>query len=87
MYEITQHWNPGQCLIAVDPLNTMVVLIHAADEVNEAGFWTSRLLGYGLSQGFWIFDWTITSETQDCIVSGVATIAERLELIYGGRKA
>jgi hypothetical protein len=87
VYEFTQHWNPGQQMIAVDPQNTMVVLIHAADKLNEAGFWTTRLLGYGLSQGFFIFDWTITSNTQDCIVSGVATIGDRLELIYGGRQA
>jgi hypothetical protein len=87
VYELTQHWNPGQAMIAVDPQNTMIVLIHAADKLNDAGFWTTRLLGYGLSQGFWIFDWTITSDTQDCIVSGHATIGDRLEFLVGGRKS
>ena len=85
VYEIIQHWNPGQVLVGYDPENDMVVFIHSADRLNDAGFWTSRMLGFGIPQGFWIFDRRITSDTQDCIVSGLATIGDRLELLIGGR--
>ena len=85
VYELTQNWNPGQTLITIDPLNSLVCLIHAADKLNDAGFWTSRILAFGLSQGFWVFDRQITSDEQDCVVSGVATIGDRMELLYGGR--
>jgi len=84
VYEIIQTWNPGQVLVGYDPENDMVVFIHAADELNDAGYWTSRMLGFGISQNFWVFDRVITSDTQDMIVSGVATIGDRLELLIGG---
>jgi len=85
VYEVIQHWNPGQVLVGYDPEHDMVCFIHAADALNDKGFWTSRILGFGIPQGFWIFDRRITSDTQDCIVSGVATIADRMELLIGGR--
>lgn len=86
VYEIIQHWNPGQVLVGYDPENDIVVFIHSADRLNDAGFWTSRMLGFGISQGFWVFDRLVTSDTKDQIVSGVATIGDRLELLIGGRR-
>jgi len=85
VYEIIQHWNPGQVLVGYDPENDIVVFIHSADALNDAGFWTTRMLGYGIPQGFWVFDRRMTSDTQDMIVSGVATIGDRMELLLGGR--
>ncbi len=87
VYEITQHWNPGQSMIGLDPKNNLIVLIHSADHLNDAGFWTTRMLGFGLSQGFFTFDRTISSDTQDCIVSGVATVGDRMEILLGGRRS
>jgi hypothetical protein len=84
--EITNLWNPGQTLIGYDPQNDMVVAIHCADHLNDAGFWTSRMLGWGVSQGFWAFDRTLTDDTKDRIVCGVATIADHLELLISGRQ-
>lgn len=78
-------WNPGQVLVGYDPFNDGVVFFHAADRLNDAGFWTTRWLMFGISQGFWIGDGEISSITQDMIVSGVATIGDRLELLVGGR--
>lgn len=80
-------WNPGQVLVGYDPFNDMVVFIHSADHINDAGYWTSRLLGFGISQNFWVYDGLISSNTHDCIVSGVATIGDRMELLIGGRNA
>lgn len=87
VYEITRDWNPGQTMIAVDPKNAMVVLVHTADHLNDAGFWTSRMLGWGLSQGFWTFDRTLTDDTKDRIVCGLATVGDALELLVSGRVA
>jgi hypothetical protein len=83
--EITKNWNPGHVIVGYDPFRDMVVFIHCADHRNEAGYWTSRMLGYGISQGFWVFDGLLTSDEEDQIVSGIATVADRLELVIGGR--
>lgn len=85
--EIMDGWNPGHVTVGYDPFRDMVVFIHSADHRNEAGFWTTRMLGFGISQGFWIFDRLITNDDHDCIVSGVATVSDRLELLVGGRAA
>ena len=78
-------WNPGQVLVGFDPFNNGVVFFHAADRLNDAGFWTTRWFMWGLSQGFWIGAGEYSSDTQDQIVSGVATVGARMELIIGGR--
>lgn len=83
--EITKRWNPGQVLVGYDPYRDMVVFIHTADRLNTAGFWTSQMLGFSISQNMWNFSRRITSDTQDMIVCGVATIGDRLELLIGGR--
>lgn len=85
--EITDDWNPGHVTVGYDPFRDVVIFIHSADHLNPAGFWTSRMLGFGISQGFWVFDRIITSNTHDCIVSGVATVSDRMELLIGGRGA
>ena len=82
---ITRNWNVGQVLMGFDPYNNMVVLFHIADHLNTDGFWTTRMLGFGLSQDFWVFDGLISSPTADRIVSGVTTLGDRLEILVGGR--
>lgn len=83
----TGGWNPGQVGTGHDPFDDMVLYIHSADHLNSAGYWTTRILGFGISQNFWVFDGLISSNTQDSIVSGVATVGDRLELLVGGRGA
>ncbi len=86
VFEITRDWNPGQSMIAHDPKNNLIILIHTADHLNDAGFWTTRMLGYGLSQGFFTFDRVKSSDTKDEIVCGCATVGDKLILISSGRK-
>jgi len=86
VYEITRNWNPGQSLIAHDPKNNLIVLFHIADHLNDAGFWTTRMLGFGLSQNFWCFSRVITNDTKDMIVCGVATVGDSLKLLVSGRR-
>lgn len=83
--EITKHWNRGQMKVGYDPKRDMVVFVHAADHLNDEGFWTTRLLGFGIEQDFWIFDRLLTSPDHDMIVSGIATVGESLEFLIGGR--
>lgn len=99
VYEITKDWNPGQMMIAGDPFNNAIVIFHIADRLNSAGFWTTKWLMYGIEQNFWISagefgaehhdrdgnvvgDW----DQRDHIVCGVATIADRLEILMSGRE-
>lgn len=99
VWEITQRWNPGQMMIAADPFNNAIVLFHIADRLNSAGFWTTRWLMYGISEGFWISAGEFGHEvfddngnpigdwnTRDNIVCGVATVQDRLELLISGRE-
>jgi hypothetical protein len=63
------------------------VFTHSSDARNEAGFWTSRMLGFSISQDMWAFDRRITNSTRDQMVSGIATVADHLEITKGGRVA
>ena len=85
--ELTSVWIPGQGLTVHDPKNNAVCFFHSADSLNSAGFWTTRVLVYGLKQNAWIGDVVLESDTQDMIVCGVATIDGQLEYLAGGRKA
>jgi hypothetical protein len=85
--EIMNNWNPGHVVVGYDPFRDLFVCIHSSDARNEAGFWTSRMLGFSVSQDMWAFDRRITNSTRDQMVSGIATVAEHLELLKGGRVA
>ena len=83
--ELTAQWVEGQGLVAHDPKNNAVCFFHTADSLNSSGFWTTRVLVYGLKQNAWIGDVTLESVAQDMIVCGVATVDGRLEYLAGGR--
>jgi hypothetical protein len=83
--EITSTWIPGQVLVVHDPKNNAVCFIHSADSLNANGYWTSRILMYGLKQDDWIGDVTLEGAANDCIVSGAATVDGYLEFLVGGR--
>jgi hypothetical protein len=85
--ELTSAWIPGQGLVAHDPKNNAVCFFHAADSLNASGFWTTRVLVYGLKQNAWIGDVTLESTTTDMIVCGAVAVDGRLEYLAGGRKA
>lgn len=84
---IVTYWIRGHVLVAHDPVNNAICFFHAANDVNDAGFWTTRILVYGLRQDEWIGEILLTSETRDMIVSGVATVSGFLEFLVGGRLA
>lgn len=74
----------GHCICGYDPQNEAFVLIYSGSERNDSGFWKSEWWMYGIPQQFWIGHGEFTSTTKDQIVSGIATIGDRLELLIGG---
>lgn len=85
--EVIDAWNRGQVLVAHDPINNAICFFHSANALNSSSFWTTRVLMYGLRQANWIGDITLSSTTQDCIVTGAATVSNYLEFLMGGRLA
>lgn len=83
--EITNKWIPAQTLVAEDPANNAIIMFHAADRLNDAGFWTTKWLAFGLSEDVFIGGGEITADDKDQIVSGVATVSDALEIIVSGR--
>ena len=84
--KVTEEWTPTHVLVAYHPGKDAVCFFHAADALNEQGFWTTRVLLYGLGQDSWIGNVRISQEDRDSIVSGVATVGDKLYFIMGGRR-
>lgn len=68
-----------------DPNVDAVCFFHPAHSVNSSGFWTTRVLLWGLRQSAWIGDVLIESTLRDMIVCSVAKVGEHLEFLAGGR--
>jgi hypothetical protein len=85
VFEVMRNWNPAQVLVGYDPTEEVLLFLHVADSLNTAGFWTTRVLGYSVSQQMWNYDDVVSSDTRDMIVGGVATVGDHLELTVGGR--
>ncbi len=83
--EFTDAWVAGHVTVAYDPKNNAVCYFHAANELNSSGFWTTRCLMFGLRQNRWIGDITLTSTTQDMIVTSAAMVGNSLYMLVGGR--
>lgn len=80
-------WTHGHVLVEHDPDPNVnaVCFFHAADSRNDAGFWRTRVLVWGVRQEQWIGDVFIEDDTRDMIVCGVAQVDGHLEFLAGGR--
>ncbi len=85
--EFTDAWVAGHVTVAYDPKNNAVCYFHAAESLNSSGFWTTRVLMFGLRQNRWIGDLTFSSTTQDMIVTSAAMVGNSLYMLIGGRLA
>lgn len=83
--EIIKNWVPNHVMVAKDPVNNAICFFHAADSLNEAGFWTTMVLMFMLDIDDWSTPVVLSSDDHDMIVSGVATVGENLEFLAGGR--
>ena len=85
--EFTDTWVPTHVLVEHDPVSDSIVFVHTAEQLNSSGFWTSRILMWGLSSQTWVGDITLSSTTGDQIVSGIAKVGNYLYMTIGGRQS
>lgn len=85
--EIVDPWIRGHVLVAHDPVNNAVCFFHAANDLNDDGYWTTRILVFGLKQNGWIGEVLLSESDQDMIVTSVATVSGNLDFLCGGRQA
>lgn len=85
--EIIKDWIGSHVMVEHDPDPNVdaVCFFHPAHSLNSNGFWTTRVLLWGLRQSAWIGDVLISSSTRDMIVCSVAKVGEHLEFLAGGR--
>lgn len=83
--DITRDWSDGYVLVANDPKNTQILFFHTAAYKNESGYWVTEILPYSLFNDAWLPTIVLSSSSRDMIVSGVATVDEKLEFVCGGR--
>jgi hypothetical protein len=53
--------------------------------LNDAGFWTTRVLMWGFNQQDWIGDVLLSNDSHDMVVTGVANVQNQLYFLAGGR--
>jgi hypothetical protein len=85
MDDITRDIVDGYVIAGNDPLNTQIAFIHSAAYKNSSGYWVSEIFPYSLFNDAWLPKIVLTSTTRDMIVSGAATVNEKLEFLCGGR--
>lgn len=85
--EITKNWSQPEVMVGYDPDPSVygVCFFYPANEQNGSGWWTTRVLVWGLNELDWIGDVTIESDDRDMIVTGVATVDNALYFVAGGR--
>lgn len=83
--DLTAQWKDGYVLTTSDPKNQQFCLVSSATKKNAAGYWISEVLPYDLQINDWMPQITLSSNTRDMIVSGVAIVDNRLEFLAGGR--
>ena len=85
--EIIRGWTGPHVLLEHDPDPNVdaVCVFHPADSRNDAGFWRTRVLIWGLRQADWIGEAMIESNTRDMIVCSAAKVDQHLDFLAGGR--
>lgn len=82
--DITKDWNDYYVFTGKDPKNTQAIFIHTAAYRNADGYWVTEILPY-LMYDAWLPKIVLSSPDRDMIVSGIATVDEKLEFVCGGR--
>jgi hypothetical protein len=85
--DIMATWTHAHTLVEhdPDPAVNAVCFFHSADSKNNAGYWRTRVLLWGVRQQQWIGDVYLESDTRDMVVCGVAQVDGHLEFLAGGR--
>lgn len=83
--ELTYAWHGSRTFVKHDPLNECVCYIYSGAYQNAAGFWVSLILPFMLELNEWSVPIIVSSDTQDMVISGAATVNGHLEFLAGGR--
>jgi len=83
--DLTDSFFDGYTHLFHDPFYQEVCIVSAATKKNNAGFWISEILPYSLQKNEWQPLIEVSSDTRDMIVSGGATVNNRLDFLAGGR--
>lgn len=78
------NWKTGHVLVAYCPKNRAVVFFYAAAE-RRSGYWVTIALPFMVDKQIWNPPIVLKKTNTDFIVSGVATVGERLCFLAGGR--
>ena len=82
--EYIVNWKTGHVLVAYCPKNRAVVFFYAAAE-RRSNYWVTIALPFMVDKGVWNPPIVLKKTNTDFIVSGVATIGEKLYFLAGGR--
>ncbi len=85
--ELTRNWIGAHVMVAWDqqPMVNAICFFQSAYNQNEQGYWTTRVLVWGLNQADWIGDVLLSDSTRDMVVCGVASVDNQLYFLAGGR--
>lgn len=83
--ELVKTWNPENVFVVEDPKNECVCYINSGRAKNNAGFWESEIVPFFPGTGKWSMPIVFTSNTQDRLITGAATVNGRMEFLMGGR--
>lgn len=83
--ELMQTWRPENVFVVEDPKNECVCYINSSRKKNAAGFWESEIIPFFPGSGKWSMPIVFSSNTQDRVITGAATVNGRMEFLMGGR--
>jgi hypothetical protein len=81
--DLVNAWATGHVLVGYDPKNRAVCFFYTAAEV-RSGRYITKVLPFLLDKQIWNPPIILSLADRDCIVSGVATIDDKLVFIAGG---
>jgi hypothetical protein len=82
--EIMSRWLPENVFVVDDQQNECVCYINSGFRLNDNDFYESEVCCFMLRSQTWSYH-LITSETEDRIVSGAASVDGHMEFLAGGR--
>jgi hypothetical protein len=83
--ELMKDWKAENVFAVHDPQNECVCYVNSGARQNVDGFWESEIVPFMLRSEEWGPRILFSSEDEDSIISGVATVNGRLEFLMGGR--
>lgn len=81
--DLVNAWETGHVLVGYDPKNRAVCFFYTAAELRD-GYYVTKVLPFLLDRQVWNPPIILRKTNQDFIVSGIATIDDKLVMLAGG---